>query len=309
MALKLKCPCGERLSAPESAAGKRGRCSKCGKTFIIPGPKAVTPAASPPASQHVADDGPDLSDLGGDLPDLGDDFGDLLDDALSEPTLAANLGVTNPFASPTTAPEPVSASKGSRGTRNQMNTLANGIKLVFWGTVLVVVAVLISFFAGLFLPAMVLVALGVSLIGSLISTIGRIVCLGGPSKTGGKSLLIAAVACDLISIGVALATMIGAAIAMSELVINLLGLATLILFVLFIRAVTSAIGQSHLAEDARTIVILVATAIVLLVATPFVALIFPLLPLVTVVSFIGVGLAAVFKYLNLLQYTAEAVRP
>lgn len=317
MAIKLKCPCGERLSAPESAVGKRGKCSKCGMTFIIPGPKAATPAASTSAAPSKpapkpADD-PDfgLPDLGEDLSDLGDDFGDLLDDALNEPSPAPSTSETNPFASPTatTAPSPGSSKQRGGVTRVQMNTLANGIKLVFWGTVMVVCASVLAALGGLFLPTLALISLGISVVGGLISTVGRIVCLGGPTKAGGKGLLIAAVACDLIAVGISLVAVAGTAIPFADLVTSLLNLATLILFLLFIKSVATSIGQEHLAKDAWTIIILVVIAIVLLIATPLSIFIFPLLPLVTVLGFIGVGLAAVFKYLNLLQYTAEAVRP
>ncbi len=71
MALKLKCPRGERLTAPETAAGKRGRCSKCGHTFTIPDPKAIDQATT--ATMAVV---PDALDSG---------VNNLLDEVLSEP--------------------------------------------------------------------------------------------------------------------------------------------------------------------------------------------------------------------------------
>lgn len=42
MSTTLKCRCGQTLSVPESAVGKRGKCPKCAATFLIPAPKTLT---------------------------------------------------------------------------------------------------------------------------------------------------------------------------------------------------------------------------------------------------------------------------
>lgn len=306
MALKLKCPCGERLIAPESAAGKRGKCSKCGRKFIIPAPKRQPSTESQPVGSAADSTSFGLPDLGSEGSGLGDDFGDLLDDALNEPppSSSTNSGEVNPYASPTAAPR-----KRTGSTTAQMTTLANGIKLVFWGTVLVVLATLLGFFGGLLMPLLVIVGAGLTLLGNIMATIGRVVCLWGPKKTGGRGMLIAAVVCELISIVVSLFTVAGASLSFGEGIAALFGLATLILFVLFIQAVANSVGETQLAETARSIVILVVIAIVLLLASPIAMAVFPLFGLATVLGFLGVSLVSVFRYLNLLQYTAEAVRP
>lgn len=43
--MTLKCKCGAKYRLPESAAGKRGKCKKCGGVFTVPARKAVPVAA------------------------------------------------------------------------------------------------------------------------------------------------------------------------------------------------------------------------------------------------------------------------
>jgi hypothetical protein len=298
MALKLKCRCSEQLSAPESAIGKRGKCSKCGMVFVIPGPKRAVPAAGPPVAAR-------RDDLGLDLPDLGgstglSSFGDLLDDALKEPAPATR----EPAAS--SAAEKTAASARRRGSsRAQMGVLANGIKLVFWGTLIGMTSIIFSILAALMSPALILVAVGVSLLGGVLSTIGRIVCLGAPSQVGGKGLLIGAVACDLASIGIAIAGAFGESELLARAISQVLWLATLILFVLFLRVVATSIGQEHLADSAQSVIVLVVIAIVTIIGMVVV----PIFGLIGVFVFLGCTIMAVIKYLSLLQHTAESVRP
>lgn len=280
-------------------------------TFVIPAPtpassatassaasKATSAKPKPQPAASTQEDDFGLSDLGGGLPDLGSD----LDDFLNEET-------HNPFQSPMTMSAPAATPMKSTGsTRGQMNTLANGIKLVFWGTVLAVVASVATSIGARLVPQLALVALGVSLLGNLLSTSGRIVCLGGPKNTGGRGLLIAAVVCDLGAIAITGLLFVGAAHPGMALVSGLLSLSTLILFVLFVKAVATWIRQPQLADDARTIVLLIVLSIVMLVLIFPVALVVPLLTILLVLGFFGTMLAGVIKYLNLLQHTAEAVR-
>jgi hypothetical protein len=37
MAIRFNCECGKKLSAPDYCGGREGKCSHCGKKFIIPG--------------------------------------------------------------------------------------------------------------------------------------------------------------------------------------------------------------------------------------------------------------------------------
>src|ERR1044072_2441584 len=48
--IKFACPNGHPLSAPESMAGKPGKCPKCNVPFVIPAAEAVEVADAPPAA-------------------------------------------------------------------------------------------------------------------------------------------------------------------------------------------------------------------------------------------------------------------
>ena len=323
MALKLKCRCGETLSAPESAIGKRGKCAKCGMSFIIPGPKAPAAQTAAPTADagggglDSASLGDDLPDLSSDLPDLSDDFGDLLDDALNEPVAPSPSAIdeSNPFASPQTVAKP-SANRGS-GTRAKMGTLANGIKLVFWGTVMSVLGVFSMPFSlflvvvlGPTIAAMLIVAgVWAVLAGTILATVGRIMCLRVPERIGARWLIFAAVACDLVVIAISIADQVTELPEAVGGISAILSLATLILFVLFVKAVATFVGQPHLAEDANAVIIATVVAILSIVGMAVAVVTAPLLVFVCILVLLGSMLFGLFKYLNLLQHVAEYVRP
>jgi hypothetical protein len=316
MALKFQCRCGQRLSVPETAVGKRGKCSKCGATFVIPAPKAAAvpaaPATSPQDGLGDFADLPDLPDLRAGLMGPGGDLGDLLDDALDAPALPKVERNLSPA-------KPVSGQPTKRvDTRARFTKLANGIKLVFWGTLLSVAAVLIVFFvtlAGAFGMAVGLVAVaalaaaGMALFGGLLSIVGRVMCLAVPEQVRGKWLIFVAVACDLSGVATRIADAVTTLPAIAGLVANVLSLATSAFFVLFLKAVATYIKEEQLAEDAVAVFIWVAISIVSLLMAPFSVFIFPLLPLVFGLLGIGAMIYSVYKYLNLLQHLAERVRP
>ncbi|QDU89473.1 hypothetical protein Pla175_28630 [Pirellulimonas nuda] len=308
MTIKVQCPCGLRLSAPESAAGKKGKCSKCGRTFIIPIPEPVAAPVEPSSSigaeaYGLGFTGLDPPELG--LPDpegghaeLGDDFGDLLDEALSEPQPASASLLER-----TTKPD-VAAAKAAKRPSNGRPTagLANGINLVFWGTLIVVASVFLGILAPFAAPAMIVVALLGGGIGMLLSMAGRIWCLATAGEVGAKGLLLAAVACDLAYISLPF----GAAASLSSVVAaiapRILWIATFILFVLFLRAVGKSISQEHLVNEGSAVIAIAAMCIVLLFG-----MLVPVLSIFAVLAFLVCILTVTFKYLKLLRFAAECV--
>lgn len=44
MTIPVQCTCGKALNAPDSAAGKKGKCPACGKTLLIPNAVQTTPS-------------------------------------------------------------------------------------------------------------------------------------------------------------------------------------------------------------------------------------------------------------------------
>lgn len=338
MALKLKCPCGERLVAPESAIGKRGKCSKCGRSFVIPDPKApraktakaATPtspsaakaqaAAESKVATHAKSAEPDLDDLPeldsgiadpvSELPNLGglDSGGGLSADMGSELDDFLNEEVTNPFQSPTASATAPPAKSASVTAPDKMNTLANGIKLVFWGTALIIIAWTTAAIGALLHPFVAIAGLGLLVLSALLSTVGRVVCLGGPKDIAGRWLLIAAVICDLGNLALTVSVIAGVVGPYGNLLSPLLGLSTFILFLLFIRAVADSIDQPDLAQDAKAVLVFLACTFVTIIGVPFIAMISSLFLIPVVLVLIVMGAIAFSKYLNVLQFTAEAVR-
>jgi predicted RNA-binding Zn-ribbon protein involved in translation (DUF1610 family) len=67
VSLRVLCPtCNQELSAPESLAGKKAKCSKCGSMMIIP--EVIHPAEEVGPSDPLADSQEDYK-LQGDMPD------------------------------------------------------------------------------------------------------------------------------------------------------------------------------------------------------------------------------------------------
>lgn len=318
MPLKLKCRCGEKLSAPESAAGKKGKCPKCGMKFVIPGGPAVGTAAAAPATTSSGAEplttatrrpAAPADPFGLDLPELGTrgQLDDLFDESFDASMAAATTTPeANPFASPQTVAQP----KKRGSTRAGMNRVANGIKLVFWGSVMIVGSIFVAMFGGtaaVFVgPELLLVVLAgvyfIQLAGGILSLIGRLLCLAVPPQVGGKGLIVAAVALDAVAFGGGVMAGIGT---IEEDVANLIGaiagFATFILFVLFVRKVALFLKQKHLVDDAKLV-------LVLLVAIFPGGLAAALIPCLGVVALIGLLIYFMVKYLNLLQHTAEAAR-
>jgi len=59
MDIRLKCPgCGKTLGAGEKDAGKRAKCSACGKSFVVPVPEAQPQATGQPSAPPRASTSP-----------------------------------------------------------------------------------------------------------------------------------------------------------------------------------------------------------------------------------------------------------
>ena len=299
MALKLKCRCGKVLSVPESAIGKKGKCPNCGVSFVIPGRKPAV--HGPPAEESK----PEPEDHLAGFSDLSSDLDDLLDEPFPA---ASDTGIS---AAPAPSPSEVPKAKKRSSTRQQMGKLANGIKLVFWGTLLTVGAIPIAFILGIIGGvSLAVIPSGMIIVGSLLATFGRITCLAAPSKAGGKPFLVIAVLCDLASGGISLIGLFAEEPSpIAEAISSLLSFGTMILFLLFLRAVAKSVGEERLAEDVVAVIVYILLTIVLIIMTPISLFIFPLLPLITAIGFMACGLISLVKYLNLLQLMAETVRP
>ncbi len=316
MPLKLKCRCGEKLSAPESAAGKKGKCPKCGMTFVIPGGPAVgagasakPPGAADPSRTASAAGAPSAADpFGLDLPKLGASgpLDDLFDESF-DASMTAGAAVTTLPAASSKAKAKAGKAKSSRAG---MNSLANGIKLAFVGAIIWILGVIIGmggeFYALLagaseFTNLIRQAAVAIAIAGTALAVIGRVLCLSAPPQVGGKAFIFGAVAFDAVGIGVRILSAtgefddrIGGAVGLVAMLL------TITLFVLFIRKVAEALKQKSLVDDASSAL----TYLILCVVSPGMLMIPIAGPFLT----LGFILVTMVKYLGLLQNVAEAAR-
>lgn len=112
--------------------------------------------------------------------------------------------------------------------------------------------------------------------------------------------MVIAVACDLSALALNVLVAMNVAHPGFLLLAYVLGLATFVFFVLYLRAVAKSVGESSLAEDAGTVMVTMGVCI----GSIFLAALFPLARLLT----LGALLYGVYKYLNLLQYMGEQLR-
>lgn len=317
--LKLKCRCGEKLSAPESAAGKKGKCPKCGMTFVIPGGAAVGAGAPAHSASGATSAGGGATTaapakptvpadpFGLDLPKLGASgpLDDLFDESFDASMTAGTTLPANPYASPKTVSKPKKAGSARAG----MNRVANGIKLVFWGSVMAVIGAVAGALAKQVAPlggaevALLAATAGlfIQFAGSVLSVIGRILCLAVPPQVGAKGLIVTAVALDVVAILLGVLIGVGAIHPAVGLGVAALGnIVTFFLFVFFVRKVALSVKRKDLADDAKMVLVMIGVTVLSIPAL--------IIPCIGALFFLGMILFVMFKYLNLLQHTAEAAR-
>ncbi|MGI9457543.1 MAG: hypothetical protein ACR2NU_13345 [Aeoliella sp.] len=154
---------------------------------------------------------------------------------------------------------------------------------------------------------------------TLLMVTGELLCTAVPSESGGKALAIAAVALQGFSFVVGLAsgflledTSIEVAIGV-QVVLNLLGIASLVCFVLFMRRVATYIGRYDLVGRATRVLIVGGVAVVLLIGYGiFVATLGNQFGPPVGASFAGVIgglliLVALVMYANMVTYLRKAI--
>lgn len=258
MALKLKCPCGARFTVPESATGKRGKCSKCGRKFIIPASKSVVAPIKPSEMNETGDVELGLPRHGNELPDLNTGSGELLNEASKRAT-SVHMNARRPAASP---PEIVAeAGRRSPPGNYDVGPLTNvrkGVNLVYYGLCCIVVgivttAIIIAFSvrrpsAWSWALVLFLIILGVAL-----GMIGRIMCLSIRKEVKVSWVIYAAVACD---IGVILDIVRIVSGGNPNILLLLTPWCGLFLFVIFLKGLSAYARNSVSAKRANTILTL-----------------------------------------------------
>ena len=232
--------CSETHRVRDDAVGKRLKCKGCGKSLRIEAPD----------SPQV--DFPDLDDIRQD--DDGDDEAETsqFKPARRKAKPAAQRGKSSRSGTGKSTPVPL---------RKTMVPL--GIRLVYIGFMLFLFAMFLATVIpwtnrnnprGLvsFLPFL----LGLFFLiqaASLITTVGKVMCLTAPPRMSGKGVILVAVAIDLLAQSIAVAKMFTALPPVLISSINLLSVAGMVCFVLFLKHLGRFLKEPDIAERATAL--------------------------------------------------------
>ncbi|QDU58229.1 hypothetical protein [Aeoliella mucimassa] len=298
MALNVKCPCGKQYSVPESAAGKKGKCNSCGLTFVIPSPELsasnVAPAVSGQSEPVTAS-----AEQGNKLAPHDD---------------TENY---NPFAAPTTSSAPDIPSSGVGTIDIRSAGLSWAIYLVFYGAVitlvspvLLVTSLVISLvFRSDAIWIFIVGALGLVLLGYLLNTAGRVLCLVRAPSLGNAGLLVASIACDLSSIALTVLSVADITDHQITSLAGLLALASWLLFAFYLKAIAKLIGDASLVDEARRLTLILGVAVALPIVNSLLVLLFGSAMIAFGLGSFAIMLYGLVMYMLLIRHTAKAVRP
>jgi hypothetical protein len=203
------------------------------------------------------------------------------------------------------------------GSEAALNRVATGLNLVYWGiaiTLLSIIGGALMVFASMAANSMGLVmfvgmAIGLGVIvGVLVGLVGRIFCMAVPPGTGAQPLIYAAVALDVVVLLVSIGSMVGVVPAWLPNSTNLLSLVATLLFVVFMKRVSTFIGRDDLASKAQG---LITMGIVILgvafLAGVGAAMLGPVALMLAMLVLMIMAILLVLRYVRLLVNLREAI--
>jgi hypothetical protein len=173
----------------------------------------------------------------------------------------------NPYASPEADITPVPLSEAMLTDLPGLRTTGIGLSLVYYGIIILLLTLIGTVPAGFLvasIPAigfLVLAAGVVVLAASLMMFVGQVLCLAVPSQTGANVYIIVAVVMQIASFVQSFLPVIqqfAPRVRFSQpitLLLNSLGVISLIFFVLFMRRLSLFLGRNNLARRARNLLI------------------------------------------------------
>lgn len=325
MDIKTQCKCGAILKANTELAGKQAKCPKCGDAVLIPRPDSIRLTCScgqmiqakaslagkrvkcPTCKQPVAIPSP-ASSQGKDVPGLAKvsksptpgtpevPFDNAVWDDLAK-TAATAEKVKKVKHKPIQGSNQYAASRQS----SSLDSVQRGITFLYIGVLLSVAAV-VSIVPVMLMEATPLLIVCVLLLiaSSLLSMIGRILCLTVPKQVGATALIYFAVGFDVTAL---LASVSGMILGMPNLsgISGLLSVLGTVLFVIFLRKLAAYIKSDDLVQQASGVLILCAGLVVL---SGFVAMSwreFPGFGMVMLLIVVVMLFLACFRYFQLLS--------
>lgn len=305
MSISTECPeCGKRLKAPDTAAGRKAKCPQCGTAVRIP----------------QSADGDDVFDT----ESLGEDDGGEVEEGYG-------LGAAPPRRSTPVAdrrPCPMCGEMIKAGAVKcrycgevfeedlkrsdaRMDTVRTGVGMIYYGllTLLgsailgaVVVAVLKS-------PEIGIVFLVLAGLGMIAMFVGKLMCLGVPAEVGATGLIYTSVGLDVLSLASNVARIFTELPPAILIVVGVGGIASNILFLVFLKRLCEFIRRSDLIDLAGQVITLFASMIGAYIL--FVLLILvapsPVLALFGGIGLLVLALVTVMRYGRLLTYLKDAL--
>ena len=224
--------CSESHRVREDAIGKQFKCKGCGKLLKVAAP-------APPEDDFADFDESEFSD------ENSDDAGE---PSREKAPRRAKSGTSARKSS-------ASSSGKSKSVPIRRTKVPLGVDCVFFGFVLTVLAVLIGVAVSWSMKRdplkVVQIVYFLSLAGAaatLLTTVGKLLCLTAPPQMSGRGSIFVAVAIDVLSLSITVASMVTAVPPLLKGAVNLLSIAGLVCFIVFLQNLGDLLGERDLRE-------------------------------------------------------------
>ncbi len=223
--------CSESHRVKDDAVGKRFKCKGCGKSLKVEAP-------APPADDFSNFDDADLND---------------------ENTEAEGAESYSRKKAPKRTATRQKASQSKTGKAKSVpirrTKVPLGVDCVFFGFVLTGLVVLIGFAVGWSMkgnPLRVVqivyfLALG-GIAATIITTVGKLLCLTAPPQMSGRGSIVVAVAIDLLSLSITVASLVTVVPPLLRGAVHLLSIAGFVCFIVFLQNLGDLLGERDLRE-------------------------------------------------------------
>lgn len=221
--------CSESHRVKDEAVGKKFKCKGCGKSLVV-----VTPA--PPE----------------------DDFGNF--DEADFPDEEADD--EEEYSRPKSAPRKAATKKGAKGKSGKSKAVPIhrtkvplGVDCVFFGFVLTCLLILIGFAVNWSMKgnplrvAQITYFLAFGLMAAtIITTVGKLLCLTAPPQMSGRGSIFVAVAIDMLSLSITVGNFVTVVPPLLRGAVNLLSIAGFVCFIVFLQNLGDLLGERDLRE-------------------------------------------------------------